>query len=298
MQVAIPSTFDGSSQPARLLAPAEALETPAPLLLWLHTWGNDYRQNLDVPAAVRECRRRGWIFLQPDFRGPNKNPAACGSDAALTDLLDAVTWARRHYRVDDARIYLLGQSGGGHMALLAAGRFPGRWSAVSAWVPISDLARWHAQGTVRGNSYPRDVEACCGGPPSDTTAAEYARRSPITHLPRAAGLPIHIAAGIHDGHTGSVPIDHTLRAFNILAIANGWPARVLLDDQIDEMVRTRRVPATVETDAAFATPDLAPLFHRGAGPAEVTIFEGAHEMKVAAAFDWLARQSRPTSRPE
>ena len=45
--------------------------------------------------------------------------------------------------MDDKRIYLVGISGGGQMALIMAGRAPNVWAGVSAWVPIADLAEWH-----------------------------------------------------------------------------------------------------------------------------------------------------------
>ena len=52
---------------------------------------------------------------------------------------------------------------------------------------------------------------------------EYRIRSPLGRLSSAAvaGVPIDLNAGIRDGHVGSVPIGHTLRAFDALAQANG-----------------------------------------------------------------------------
>ncbi len=291
-EVQIRSTQDGQMQPARLLAPATATGQPAPLLIWLHTWNGDYRQDAGVPEAVQQCRERGWIFLQPNFRGRNNNPRACGSDSALHDLLDAVAVAERNYSVDPARIYLLGESGGGYMALLAAARFPDRWSAVSAWVPTTDLAVWYEDSRQLENGYWKDLEACCGGPPSPRTLPEYRKRSPVFHLSAAAGLPIHIYAGIHDGHTGSVPIRHTLLAFNVLADANGQPERKLTDQQIELMTAREQVPAILSPASQPAAPDMVVLLHREAGPAHVTLFEGTHEMRIQSAFEWLSKQTR------
>lgn len=46
---------------------------------------------------------------------------------------------------------------------------------------------------------------------------EYRDRSPLTYLAKAREVTMHINAGIHDGHTGSVPISHSLLAFNEVA---------------------------------------------------------------------------------
>jgi hypothetical protein len=51
-----------------------------------------------------------------------------------------------------------------------------------------------------------------------TAAHECCKRSPLTYLERARGVPIDINHGIHDGHgNNSVPISQSLRAFNELA---------------------------------------------------------------------------------
>jgi len=101
-------------------------------------------------------------------------------------------------------------------------------------VPISDLAKWHEQGLARKHGYHASIERCCGGPPGmPKTDAEYRARSPLFVLDQAKGLPIDINAGIHDGHKGSVPISHSLNAFNVLARANGKPEQALADKQIE-----------------------------------------------------------------
>jgi hypothetical protein len=143
--------------------------------------------------------------------------------------------------------------------------------------------------------YWRDLEAVCGEPPgaSDAIDAEYRKRSPLSHLHRAEGLPIDINAGIHDGHTGSVPISHSLRAFNMLAATNGEPGEQVPDETIDRMVRERAVPDGLRWNGPRDPKRKKPiLFRRSAGPARVTIFEGGHEAEMPAAVDWLTQQRR------
>lgn len=292
--VEVISSRDGAAQKAIFYCPPEAAAgadgSPVPLLVWLHTWSGDYLQGVDqVPRA----RERGWAMIAPDFRGPNNRPEACASDLAVQDVLDAVEHARKHARVDPERIYVMGSSGGGHMALMMAARAPELWAGVSAWVPISDLEAWHSESLTRQQRYAEMLDQSCGGPPGPKTLAEYRRRSPLFHLAAAKGLPLDINAGIHDGHTGSVPVSHSVRAFNVLCDANGAKDAKISDEAINFMVRERKVPAPLASEREDDPErEKAILFRRVAGGARLTIFEGGHDSEPSAALDWLSRQRR------
>ncbi len=88
------------------------------------------------------------------------------------------------YSVDTDRVYLVGVSGGGHAALLMAGRSPEVWAGVSAWCGISDIAKWWRQTKDAGLDYCEQIEASCGGSPDDTSEVmqECRNRSPLTYL--------------------------------------------------------------------------------------------------------------------
>ena len=229
--------------------------------------------------------------MSPEFRGPNNRPEACASDLAVQDVLDAVDYVRTHARVDEKRIYVLGGSGGGHMALVMAHRAPRLWAAVSAWVPITDLAAWHGFCLEKGYKYAKDVELSLGGPPGDATRDEdYRKRSPLFWLARAKGIPIDIQTGIHDGHGGrAVPIDHSLRAFNVLAEANGHAPKKLSEDDVAFLTREARVPEHLAKEQIDEPGrEHAVLFRRTAGPVRLTLFDGGHVIDVPPALEWLA----------
>ena len=186
------------------------------------------------------------------------------------------------------------------MALLVAARAPWVWAAVSAWVPITDLARWYEECKKRGLKYAEDMAAACGGAPGDgeAIARQYRLRSPLPVLRQAAGVPVDLNAGIHDGHTGSVPISHTLRAFNVLARANGMPEKALSSRQIDWFLQRQSVPLELAGERE-ADPDYlgrAVLFRRSAQAVRVTIFEGGHEGIPRAACNWLAGHRKNSRR--
>ena len=183
LEVNIVSSADQTAQPAKMFVPKIDSGEPIPLLVVLHSWSAGYTQKDPFLPCLAECRKRNWAMIHPDFRGPNVRPEACGSDLAVHDVLDAVEFMMAQTKIDPTRIYLVGVSGGGHMALLMAGRAPGVWAAVSAWVPISDVAAWHAERTVRGgdeDKYRIHMQQVCGGAPgsSDAVDQQFRHRSP------------------------------------------------------------------------------------------------------------------------
>ncbi len=288
-EIHYPSAADNSSQPALFYTPSGS--QPRPLLVALHSWSADYRQSASAPYA-EWCLKHGWTFIHPNFRGPNNKPDATGSELAVKDILSAVDYARSTSNIDPERIYLVGVSGGGYGALLLAGRAPKLWTAVSAWVPISDLKAWYFESVKRKQKYAHDIELACGGKPEpgSTAEKECERRSGITYLPQAIGLPLDINAGIHDGHKGSVPVSQTLNAFNAVAAAKDR----LSEQDIAFFTQEAQVPPTLKSEAVNDSTygSRTVLFRRQSGPARVTIFEGSHEIVPEAALAWLAKQHK------
>ena len=272
------SSADKSEQPAMFYAPES--KDAVPLVVALHTWSGNYKQGYHK-AIEQWCIEEGWAYIHPDFRGPNKRPEATGSKLVVADIVSAVEYAKKTTKIDNSSIYLVGTSGGGYTALVMAGQHPEIWAGVSAWVPISDLNAWHAQGQYVG-----DLVKSCGGAPGDSPAvdAEYAKRSPLTYLKNAKGLTLHINAGIHDGHNGSVPISHSLLAFNeVAATKDRLPA-----EEIHFCVEKAEVPPKLNVD--ISDPSYGkkqPLFRRKSGNATVTIFKGGHELVAPAAIAWI-----------
>lgn len=279
------STADQSEQEAILMLPDNRERVVSvPMVVSLHSWSADLTQRNDLERLVHD---RGWIYLFPNFRGVNQRPEACASALAQQDILDAVDWVSNKYSVDQKRVYLTGTSGGGHMTMMMASRFPERWRAASAWVGISDLTKWHEKH--RGSKYGNMLEKCCGGAPGDSDEVdhEYAVRSPVTHLAGARDVAIDIAAGIRDGHDGSVPIHHSIEAFNLIAEARGEPG--VSQQEMDQLsVRRGRLGAPQSQDVGFDhSYGRQHFLRRRAGNARLTIFDGDHEGIATAAMAWF-----------
>src|SRR5688572_27143461 len=203
--VQIPSSIDGNRQ--RAIFYDSGSPRPRPLLVVLHSWSANYQQNLDIPFAEFAIAN-DWVFLHPNFRGPNARPQATASDLAVQDVVDAVEFARKRAAVDPARVYLAGYSGGAMKALVLAGRRPELWAGVAAWGAIYDIPDWFRHNRGINPRYRREIAASCGGAPRPGSAAEAEcrERSPMTYLERAAGrVPVLIAHGVKDE---TVPIRH------------------------------------------------------------------------------------------
>jgi enterochelin esterase-like enzyme len=296
--VTIPSAH-GPPQKLTVLLPDDLAKdgdegSARPLVVSLHTWGGDHTQK-DTEDMDEHAQQLGWIYVFPDFQGPNKRPEACGSELVQQNILEAVVWAKATYPVDASRIYLTGASGGGHMTLLMAARYPEIWAAACAFVGISDLAAWHDRHA--DDQYGDDTRACTGGRPGQSEAIDeqFRARSPLTYLgnPKLAelDLPLDILAGIFDGHTGSVPIRHSIDAFNAVASSAGRPT--VSEAEIQELTLGEgsgrlghKQPSDCEVDLALGREI---HLRRAAGRARLTIFEGGHEGIGTAAVDWLQR---------
>ncbi len=71
-EIGITSSADGSCQKAMMYRARS--RAPRPLIVSLHTWSGDHRQEDPIAASIPE---RDYHYLHPDFRGPNTSPRAC-----------------------------------------------------------------------------------------------------------------------------------------------------------------------------------------------------------------------------
>jgi poly(3-hydroxybutyrate) depolymerase len=157
-EIYVKSTMDGTMQPS-LFFKSDSVEK-RPLLVGLHTWSFDRFNQISNMLPV--CEQHDFNLLLPEFRGSNleSNPncrQACGSELAKQDIKDAIDYLIDSDLVDKDNIFLLGLSGGGHMALLMAGMCPEYFKAIGAYVPITDLTKWAKENP----KYSPHVLACC-----------------------------------------------------------------------------------------------------------------------------------------
>jgi predicted peptidase len=279
------SSADNTYQPALFFTPKT--ENPKPLLVALHSWSSDYLQKSNYQYADW-CIKNDWVFIHPNFRGPNNNPNATGSELVIQDILSAVEYAKQTANIDENKIYLVGASGGGYTALLMAGKHPEIWAGVSAWCPIYDLKNWYHECLNTYPQYSNDIINSCGGVPEPGTSAEleYIARSPSSYLHNANNIKIDISTGINDGHNGSVPVSHALLAYNSL-ITEKIPI-----ETINYITNNAAIPDELKQN--YTDPDYPRqiLFRRQSQNARITLFDGGHEILFESALKWLAEQQK------
>lgn len=216
-ELLIQSTLDGSMQPSLFYKSASAEKRP--LLVGLHTWSYDRFNQIKNMLPVAE--EHDFNLLLPEFRGKNlaENPhcrEACGSELAKQDIQDAIDYVIAHENVDPENVFLLGLSGGGHMALLMAGKCPEYFKAIGSFVPVTDLRKFVKESKI----YRKSVFDCCG-----EDEAELLKRSPVNYIDTIAKANLKIFHGKYDP---IVPVSHSITLFNQLM--EKYPqSRVFLD---------------------------------------------------------------------
>jgi len=294
-ELTIPSTADGTEQPVFWLPPNG--DPDQPVLVVLHSWSSQYTQHAGIPFAMW-AQENGWAMIAPEFRGKNDDPDAVGSDLAVQDVADAIDFAVAQDGVDADRVFVVGYSGGGMMALLVAGRHPDKVSAVSAWGPPHDLAMFYDYSARNGLGYWSHIGTACGGDPRTAGPAqdECATRSPSTYLAtiREHQIPVFIGQGINDPFVNT---DTAGLVFNGLA----EPADRLTDDEIDALDR-RRVPGetaeAVPVETHFRDRDPDPVFARQSADVLMVYFHAGHELVYNAAARWFASDAHASETDE
>lgn len=106
---------------------------PFPALLSVHggRWVGGHRNDTST-IKVGQWAQFGFFAMSIDYRLAGCTPAP----ACYQDMLCALRWIHAHakdYHIDRKRIFLMGQSAGGHMVSLAATLGEGRYPKTGGW---------------------------------------------------------------------------------------------------------------------------------------------------------------------
>jgi pimeloyl-ACP methyl ester carboxylesterase len=282
--VGIQSSADSQIQKAYFYKTRSA--RPQPLIISLHTWSGDYQQKDELAPL---CKQRDLNYIHPDFRGANKTSSACCSELALSDIDDAITFARQHANVDTSKIYVIGVSGGGYATLSTFMKSKHPIRKFSAWASIVDLEAWYRESTIRKAKYATDILACTDS--RESLNLESARhRSPLymkTPVNRMKQAKLFIYAGVYDGIQGSVPITHSINFYNkLLKDLSVTDRSKYVSDQEKLKLLEFRQPLGKLGQIA----DRTICLKKESGNVRLTIFEGAHEMLTDYALNELLNE--------
>lgn len=136
---------DGADLPVYVTQPAQPSAQPAPVVVYVHG-GPQWRVDLDYSAVPQFLASRGYLVLEPDFRGStgygDRHVEAGFGEWGLAmqdDLQDALQWAVQQKLADPARACIMGASYGGYAALMGPVRAPGSYRCAISWVGVTDL---------------------------------------------------------------------------------------------------------------------------------------------------------------
>jgi acetyl esterase/lipase len=189
-----------------LYVPA-GLEGPVPVVVYVHGGGWQRGSRRDPPPLLDadfydQIAAQDLAVAAVDYRlsGEARFPAP------LQDVRAAVGWVRDHaaaYGLDPGRVFLWGDSAGGHLALLAAltGSAVGAAvGAVVAWFPVTDLVGMAFDLAEAGripDPGPDSREARLLGAPAASVPDLARQASPVAHV-RADAPPVLLMHGTAD----------------------------------------------------------------------------------------------------
>ncbi len=139
-------TADGTAVPAYLtVSPGEENPKNRPAIVLPHG-GPSARDQWQFDWLTQYFASRGFVVLQPNFRGSNGYGDAWLRDngfrswrVAIGDVLDAGRWLTAQGIADPAKLAVVGWSYGGYAALQSAVMDPTLFKAVIAIAPVTDL---------------------------------------------------------------------------------------------------------------------------------------------------------------
>jgi len=139
-------TSDGHSIPAYLTLPADH-SAKGPAVVMPHG-GPSARDVLGFDWLAQFLASRGYAVIQPNYRGSAGYGEQFQGDnafkdwkTAISDIGDSADYLVKQGIADPARLAIVGWSYGGYAALQSAVVTPGKYKAVVAIAPVTDLSR-------------------------------------------------------------------------------------------------------------------------------------------------------------
>lgn len=138
-------TRDGAEITSYLTTPINRTGGPLPMVVMPHG-GPEIRDYLDYDLTAQALAARGWLVLQPNFRGSGGYGRAFAeqgrrqwADRMQDDVEDAVAHVVACGKADPTRLAIFGASYGGYAALMGAVRKPSMYKAVVSIAGDADL---------------------------------------------------------------------------------------------------------------------------------------------------------------
>lgn len=215
---------------------------PLPAIISVHggRWVGGHKRDTST-IKVEQWAEFGFFAMGIDYRLKGCTPAP----ACYQDLQCAIRFVHAHaaqYNIDVKRIFLIGQSAGGHMVSLAATLGDGPYPRTGGWEKSSNDIR-----AAISVAAPYDIVALDWGvqwaPPGVDQEMARAQASPSRHVSKQM-KPLLI---IHSDTDRSVPLSNALSMVEILEKA-GAPHKFLRYPELGHM---QIIDEVIEKSRAF-----------------------------------------------
>ncbi len=189
-----------------------------PVVVLLHGGAWRYGDHLETGQWPRALTEAGYAVISVEYRLSNDRYHSWGDTPA--DVHDAIRYIKSNaesFSIDPEQVHLLGQSAGGHLALLEAYRFESVQSVIALYAPI-DLTLDYE--TSRDKTAELDF---IGGPPKQFKE-RYESLSPLSYIDQKEPRTL-IFQGTHDD---LVHPDQASQLSEKLAVYNAYNEVVIL----------------------------------------------------------------------
>jgi dienelactone hydrolase len=190
------NSYDSTEQKAAAYVPDDYSKKKSwPLLVIAHYYGGS-RFTARKQGYYEQAKKRGMLVVCPELHGL-RTPGAKSLAAlpAQHDVLDSIEYMKKHYKVDESRIYLAGRSMGGQMAMVLGAKKAPLFAAVMAGQGVSDMLKFYETTTP---ALRKGIEEEMLGPPSEKNMFEYRRRSAINYARNLKYVPFMMWHGTND----------------------------------------------------------------------------------------------------
>ncbi|QTD54816.1 S9 family peptidase [Parasphingorhabdus cellanae] len=137
---------DGTKIPAYVTLPKGQNAAKLPLVIMPHGGPYGVRDTMDFDMEVQFLANRGYVVLQPNFRGSGsygesfyKLGEGQMGRSMQDDLDDGMDWLVERGIVDPQRVCIVGSSYGGYAALWGATRNPERYRCAASFAGVTDF---------------------------------------------------------------------------------------------------------------------------------------------------------------
>ena len=225
---------DGMSIPVYVTQPPGKASGPRPTVVLVHGGPHVRGVTWDWEAEAQFLASRGYLVIQPEFRGSTGYGYAHFEAgwkqwglAMQDDLADAAQWAIKQGWSDPKRVAIMGASYGGYATLMGLIKNPEIFRCGVEWAGVTDLHLMfsRSESDVSVDDLHYGMRTLIGDPDQDS--AQFDANSPLLNAAKLK-QPLLIAHGAADMR---VPIVHATKFHDAVSRTNAQVEWIVYSDE-------------------------------------------------------------------